>query len=200
MFKKMILLAIMAVAAIALAAPAIASANWSMETNPLAGNETVTFEGETRYEGPLGSWTCPESVAEVELEAGTSTGSVTGFSANTATCVVGGSLGAACTSSGLVGIQKTGSWGVSTNGSDITISGIDLDNYFAFTGHPGCPPIVTYEGSLTVTVDNPHAIGIVTLEGGLTTTAFNGVGFEDVGTSTISGEWEASPAGTYGIT
>jgi hypothetical protein len=88
-FKKMLLVASMALAAIAFAAPASASAlEWTDEGEPYAGEASDTLSGKLSFGNPAAGQSkfgCTVH-AGVSGEGGSSTGTLTSFNVTTSTC------------------------------------------------------------------------------------------------------------------
>src|SRR4051794_29068172 len=93
MMKKAMLLAVSALAAMAVSAPASALAAWNDAGVPLAANTNVEFKGTASFTSFAGGISCSTGFAKVTLEPGT-TGKVTAFGATEATTK--------CTTSGLL--------------------------------------------------------------------------------------------------
>jgi hypothetical protein len=92
MLKKMMLLASMALAAVAFAVPASASAHeWTHEGAGFAGNLEVGLNGFAAFGGPGENFGCATH-ADATLEGGTTTGEITAFNINTAACAAEGNF------------------------------------------------------------------------------------------------------------
>ena len=183
MLKKMMLLAVMAVAAVAFAVPAVASATeWTHEGKGLEENASVTFTGTAQFNTGTAGIHCTTVHVKATLEPG-STGKITSFEGTHCTGI-GGLAGATATTT------PTGlPWTIHANANgSITITGVHIDN--AITPSPPFPPGATIFGNVTATPNNSSAISSVELSGTVETS---------VGPAQVSGTLEASPAGTYGI-
>ena len=187
MFRKLSILAIAAISALAFAIPAVASAHeWLEEEAPLEGTASATVSGslELAVLGGLASVKCPTSgTIEGSNEAGSS---VPSFSISTP-CTVGGLL-AGCTVSSVT--TENLPWAVEIiNGPALKVSGIKFTNHFK----SGClaGTTVSAEGALTATPDKAAAMSSVTFSGELSTS---------LGTNAnVKGTLAVSPAGVYGI-
>jgi hypothetical protein len=190
MFKKMMLLAVAAMAVVAVAAPAAASANWKDAGVDVTGNPHVNFSGPASFNGALGSVSCQEATATVQLTGGTNDAHIKTFTVdNPGNCVVGGFLGALCGTRSLTTADLTQEGTATISGGTIELTNISLENQFG-----SCATILLTdeeEGSLTATPNNKKAISSVSLSGSL----------EDNtgGSEVVSGTLAVSPAGTYGI-
>jgi len=183
MIKKIMLLASMALATAALAAPA-AQAEWLHNGAPLKANATVNLSGTAGFAAPfgLGTYTCTVH-ATLVAEPG-STGKVTKFEPTTNTCVGTGIL-ANCKlkshSSNVPMIVHA-----NTTVRTISITNATIKNVYEGAN---CSQTETHLlfSTVTATPDNGSSISSVKLSG----TATNG--------TTVSGTLNVTPAKTYGI-
>ncbi len=132
MFKKMMLLASMALAAFAVAGPASASAHeWTDNEAGFSGHLTQGLTGFISFGNPEAGQNKFGCEAEVTLtmEGGSSTGQVTAFNVNTAACAHEGELFEGCE---LVEDQATGlPWTVHiTAETKITITNAEVFNRY----------------------------------------------------------------------
>jgi hypothetical protein len=194
MLKKTMLMASMAVAAIAFALPAVASANWTHNTNAIASPINLSFSGTASFVGELGGVSCSESTATAEATVGTKA-HVKSFGADNPTtkCKASGGL-AFCT---VQTVEATGlPWEAHTNTSAITVTTVHIDNTFSGAF---CPyHIITLYGDVAVTPDNPHKAKTGTISG--TLKAYNGTSNAFIQNVTASGTLNVTPSETYGIT
>lgn len=185
MMKRVALLAVSAIAAIAFAVPAVASAQeWLHNGSPLTENETVEFTGHAAFTGGV---TCDPVVAHVILKPG-NMGTVTSFGPEgnvTEVCKTTGTLAAlGCTIHTVT--PENLPWTVDVNATNFTITGVKIKNGFS-----NCVfPTVTIQGDVTATPDNASSISSVALSGTLNS---------ELGEVGVEGSLGASPAGTYGI-
>lgn len=192
--RKMVLLACAAVATVAFAVPAAASAvEWTKETSPLTQNENAEFTGTAGFETPgVGGVECVVHVP-VTLEPG-STGTVDDFEITTSTCE-GFGIFADCE---LVDHELTGMpWimhaTVQEDGTrDVDITNIVIHNEF----DPECEiqNVTLTFGSVTATPDKADPISHITLSGTGEAHAL-GLTLE----AKVTGTLEAKPAGVFGI-
>jgi hypothetical protein len=194
MLKKIMVLASMAVTAVAFAAPAIASAEWTDATKKVEVPREVSFTGPAAFTGGIGGITCNNTHATATLTPG-STATVNSFIVTNPTteCTETGGL-AFCTTHS---VTSTGNpWTAHTNTVDITITGVKIDNTMSGAF---CPyHELTLKGDVTVTPDNPHAATLGHLGG--TMGVYNGTTTAFVQNVTVSHTVNVSPSGTYGIT
>ena len=193
--KKMLLVASMALAAVAFAAPGMASAaEWTHEGEPLAEEVTVQFEGTAKFEDQEGNGVeCTDAYADVDLEPG-STGKVTSFGpTNVSNCHVLGSLGSVCSLEEVTSLALP--WEVDVNAANFTITGVHIINHmsggFFCEVAIGSAKEITLSGNVTATPDNTAAISSITLSGSLSSSLGGSV--------VVSGTMQGTPAGTYGI-
>lgn len=170
---------------------------WLMENEPLSENGELTLSGNFSFSGSIGSVTCPVS-AKLSLTAGEieeedPEGKVETFTvAKPSECDVGGTLKTTCGTNSVSSIEKTGTWNLTTNKEDISVTGLVLDYKFK-----GCAvSSLRVEGDATVSVDDPTEIGET--EFGGTLSVYNAAE-EEIGTAESGGTQSASPAGTYAI-
>lgn len=187
------LLGISIVAMLALALPVQASANWTHKgKGELKENASLTLTGELTLSTSAGNVTCPTTIGAT-LTASSSAGEVNSFTVSEPSkCDLTGSLAAICGTNGLTKVEKTGTWALAADETDITLSSIDIHYTFS-----GCL-ISTFrlKGSATAALDKTNAIGKTTLSG--TQTLYNALG-EESGTGELKGTLSSSPAGTYGV-
>lgn len=194
MFKKMMLVGSMALAALAFALPvSAASANWiDAETGePIAANANITFTGPAGFKLKSGTTGADANLdISVTLEKGTTTGKVTSFK-DTNCKGKGAFAGLTCTGTP-VGLP----WNVTKVGDQITIENFELDtHYYSPLDPTHTSPVATsvLKGDLWATPDEPFAISLVQLsnDGAVT---FNG------NPVLFQGVLNVTPAGTYGTT
>jgi hypothetical protein len=200
MFKKMLLLASMALAVVAVAAPASALGNWTHEGEPLAANANVTFSGPANFESKTAEGGAHANLsATILLEAGTTTGKVTSVSATNCTGTIKLN-GITCTSTFETAagkpVSSTDPWIVHCNPSTgvITITNIKITNHYYSPldpSHTTTLQTTVLTGNIIATPNNREAIGTVTLAG-------EGTLVNGVAPATVNGDLTASPAGTYG--
>lgn len=197
MLKRMLLLAMAALTALAIGGTATASAAvWTEEGVPLndttvsllsagappAVAQAVGFAGQLKVQGELGTIECtvdasgeiaPKDESQID-EAEFSNCKTTGLINHCAASATAGAL----------------PWGVEAynkSGSPV-VHFTDVEYTVAMTGFL-CPN-VTFSGTLTATPDNSNAMTTVTLSGKLSSSA---------GTHNASGSLGVSPTGTYGV-
>jgi hypothetical protein len=194
MLKKMMLLSSMALAAVAFAVPASASAQalWAHDGVPLS-HETVTFSGFAEFhliDSPVpASFGCVVHATVTIYNDPEAHGDVTDFEVTTETCEGTGVL-KGCQ---LIGHSNTaegaGSWTVDVTTEHFTITNVQITDAF----NEGCaaPGAILHFPEITAAPDNAEEISSVTISG--------------LGESTGSGRAEATGTltadqpGTYGI-
>lgn len=187
MIKKMLLLASMALAAVAFAVPASASANWTANQAPLTENAVVEFSGPASFQIPGTAGAEATIHAEIELKAGSTTGTVLSFTDTSCKGTLG-FAGLTCT-----GTARNLPWHVEVNGPDLVINDIDLLTHYYIGSHSETPVRQSVlAGDIIATPDDPEAIGTVTLSESENTTA-SGV------PAVVDGDLAASPEGVYGF-
>lgn len=182
--KKMLLLASMALAAIAFAAPATASAEWTHEGEPIGDKANISLSGTVGFAGAGGAAFECVVHSSVTLEPGT-TGTVKSFQITTNTCKGTGPLeNCVLANDTVIGLP----WVVHTNGTAMTITDVTITNHYV-DNTPACPvhTTVLHFASATATPDSTSAMSSVTVSGTATSGA---VAF---------GSFAVTPAGTYGI-
>lgn len=196
MIKKTLLLAVAAVAAMALAVPALASASWTHEHEPITSQKTVTFAGNAQFvaAGLGAGFNCTNTHADVDLLPG-ETGEITSFEATEAESKcdpVGLFSTLGCKISSVT--SENLPWVVHIiNEEKLLITNVKITNHLV----PGlCTSIIgtqtiVLEGNVTATPDDPDEVHSVELSGELTSSLGENV--------TVSGTLNASPSGTYGI-
>jgi hypothetical protein len=189
MIKRAMLLAVAALAAMAVAAPASSVASWDHAGVPLTKNAVVTFSGTASFSNFLGGISCSNVHASVTLEPGT-TGKVTSFeptNPNT-TCTTSGVLASCKVKVG--GTTTEGlPWVVHTNTSTISITNVKITTHLE--GPCGISKTEIGPGTVTATPDSKTGVKKITLSGSLPSSTGLPV--------TIGGSLNASPSGTYGI-
>jgi hypothetical protein len=210
--KKMLLLALTAIAAVAFAVPAMASAaNWKQEGSELTGvawtqeGATLASGGSLSLSGTLtmnnvsyGSVSCPVT-AVASLNPQSNSGQLTEFTATPAGCKLTGPLKEACT--GVISMSIPGSMpGVTAteSGGKTTIATGEFGLMVKLSG-ANCPENWLYAGSLVATPNNAAAIGSVSLSGSFNQYAHYSGALNSFGKATASGTLTASPSGKYGI-
>ena len=191
MWKPALAIALATLLALALASPA--SANWTHKgKGELKENASVTFSGELTLTTSAGNVTCPTTIGAT-LTASSSAGDVNSFTVSEPSkCDLTGSLAAICGTNGLTKVEKTGTWALTADETDITLTSIDIHYSLAKCLIPG----FRLKGSSTIAVDKTSAVGKVTPSG--TQTLYNALE-EESGTGSLGGTLSVSPAGTYGI-
>jgi hypothetical protein len=161
MFKKMMLLASLALAALAFAVPASASASGHFTDNhgPVTGSVTASFSGPATFVVPnVASYEC---IVHATVTVETAGGTIKSFEPTKNTCVGGGAL----TNCELTSATATGE--LTPTATDIDIKNFTLLNTFASP----CPiPVVHATGELTAIPDNTTTISELTVEGSLAIT------------------------------
>jgi hypothetical protein len=189
--KAVLTVALVAILTVISAVPA--DANWTHKgKGELKENASLTLAGELTLSTSAGNVVCPTTMGATLTGSGAA-GHVNSFTVSKPSeCDLTGSLAAICGTHGLTKVEKTGSWALTADETDITISGIDVDYTLA-----GCLiPSFRLQGSATGSLDKASAIGKVTLSG--TQTLYNSAG-EESGTGELKGTLSVSPAGTYGV-
>jgi hypothetical protein len=190
--RKMGLLSAMALAALAFAIPASASAGMFLhEGAPIAaGGETETFEGTVEFTGGVH---CENAVAEVHIT--TNSASVESFEAegcNTIETIkaVGCNLTSETAPLATFAGPNTGEgWPVDVGATSFTITSPVIDNPMAAGCMFGANIKVT-GGEVIATPTNSEEIGEVGLSGTVTTT---------IGNAAVHGTLFAAVPGTYGL-
>jgi hypothetical protein len=200
MFKKMLMIASMALAVVAFAAPASALADWTHGEAPLEGEAHVTFSGKANFKVPLA-----KAGAEAEL-------TVTGFFQEGSTGIVTSIVAHNCKGlEALAGTTCTSTFESTTpNGTydpvssaapltmhcnsatnTITITHVRVSNRYWAGPHSGTPVKTTVlTGDIIATPNSSEAISSVSLSSENATV--------EGAPATIGGTLAASPAGTYG--
>jgi hypothetical protein len=182
--KKMALLASMALALVAFAAPATASAlEWKHEGKKLAANASISFTGPVGFTSAFGNVSCETAHGTGVIKPGT-TGTITAFDGTN--CKGSGLLTGCTVDDTALGLP----WVTHITGAKtFSITGVKIKN--VFTDDPFCVvDETTLEGSITATVDNAAAISSATLSGTLNSS---------LGTVNVNGTLQGTPAKTYGI-
>jgi hypothetical protein len=199
--KKVMLLASLAMAAAAFAAPSTASAVWTHNHQdlPAANNPVIHGEGTVETTSQIGGTHCSQVTLTMQLTGGTTTEHIQQFTPNEATCKTTGAL-AGCT---ITSITTTGfPWTGHINGTTINQTGIVIQKHIhGFL----CPSTLQYVTQATKQVTiQPDETGLV---GGHTTITNLTIGgslhiVETGGTATMSGNiiLTASSTHTYGFT
>jgi hypothetical protein len=192
MFKKMMLLAVAAMAVVAVVAPAAASANWTDSGVPLASGENphILLEGPWKYESEFGLVSCTEATATVQLTGGTIDAHIKSFTVdNPQGCTVGGLLAALCGTHSLTAANLTQEGTATVAGGTLEWSEVSLITEFG-----SCAAILltdAEEGSLTATPNNKSAISSLMVSGELEDNAG--------GVQSYSSTLKVTPQGRYGI-
>ena len=168
--KKMLLLASMALAAMAVAIPAAASAEpalWTHEHKVLtSGTPSSPYEGFAKFEIPgVFSFGC-EITVRLQAEPGT-TGTVTEFKVTTTTCK-GTGAAAACELGG--DHPENLPWTVHTTTHDLEITDVTILNTYKAGCGLGAQTTLHFP-KITAEIDNATTIHSVTLSGVATNTA-----------------------------
>jgi hypothetical protein len=186
MFKKMMLLAGMALALVAVAAPASASANWLHGGNPIATDQTVSFSGPMRFFTAQAGLEATIHM-HATLKAGTTTAVINKFEA-TGCKGTGALLGTTCTKTA-VGLPWTAHV---TPSNAIEITDVELHYLYWAGPHSGAPVATSViVGDITATPDDAEAISSVSLSSSNATANGN--------PAVVEGTLGVSPAGTYGL-
>jgi hypothetical protein len=181
------------VASLGLVVSATAHANWTHKgKGELKENASVTLSGELTLFTSAGNVSCPTTIGAT-LTASGSSGHVNSFTVSKPSeCDLTGSLAAICGTHGVTKVERTGTWALTAEETDIAISAIDVHYAMA-----GCLiPSFRLKGSATASLDKAAAIGSATLSG--TQTLYNALG-EESGSAELKGTLSVSPAGTYGV-
>ncbi|HEX6603028.1 MAG TPA: hypothetical protein VF030_10340, partial [Solirubrobacterales bacterium] len=158
MFKKVLMIASMALALVAVAAP-VASASWLHDHKPLEENAEVEFSGAANFAIPGVAGAEATIHVGVELEAGTTTATVTSFEATNCKGT-GGLAGTTCTTVA-EGLPWTAH--IASNNT-IEITTVRLHNRYWAGPHTGTPVATTIlHGDIRATPDNAETISSVTL-------------------------------------
>lgn len=189
--KRLLLLALAALSAVALAAPGTAAANgWTEEGVPITESEEVDFYGLLTFSTELGSIGCATTV-ETTLQPG-GTGSVDSFDIDFNYCSGGGLIASCLPTSSMLSPEEL-PWSFDAVGnSQIGVGGLKLRTVFG----KGCLiKELLFKGGLVAFPDDPLAISSITFdeESGSLETNYEGV------MATASGTLEATPASVYGI-
>jgi hypothetical protein len=197
--KKLLLFAGMALAAVAVIAPA-ASANWLDKGEAFSGERTISAEGFAGWETLLGGVECESATANFFINGGSSTGKAESFVAEHECHGTGALEGCQVAETDLTGEPV-----LHQNANDIVVTNVTLwTGYEQTPGGPECgveESELDFEGSqiITVQVDNKNAIKTLSLSApnGGVLTAF---GLEVAGIG-IEGDLliEGSNSGTYGF-
>ncbi|MBK5218513.1 MAG: hypothetical protein JJE35_01820 [Thermoleophilia bacterium] len=188
MFKKMMLLAGMALAVVAVAGPASASASWLNDHKAIEADETVTASGPAAFAIPGVAGASAKIHVNLEMTAGKTTGEITSFSA-TECLGTGGFTGLTCTTE-----PRNLPWTVHiTAENTIEITDVELHNEYYLGAHiPANTKATTIlVGDILATPDNAQTMSTLTLSNINATANGNAV--------TVTGDQTLSPAGTYGI-
>lgn len=170
---------------------------WLHENEALGADAEPTLAGAFSFTYAGGGVSCTVS-AELKLLAGeveteTPEGEVKSFTvAEPTKCTLTGTLKELCGAGSVSSVEKTGSWGLTTNKSDISVSGLVLDYKFKECAVSS----LRVEGDATVSVDKASAIAETTFSG--SPSVYNSAE-EKIGTATLSGSQSVSPAGTFAI-
>jgi hypothetical protein len=171
---------------------------WTDGNEHLSKDGQLTLTGAFSFSGSSGSVSCPATI-KLALESSTveeeeAEGEIESFTVSKPSeCDVGGTLGTQCGTHSLASVEQTGTATLNATETDFTISGLSLDYKFS-----AC--VVTslrVDGSPTVSLDDPSAIGEVTFGGGALQ-IYNASG-EKTGSAEVGGSAAASPAGTYQV-
>lgn len=190
---RRVILAFGAMAALALALPALASATWTHKgQGALKENASVTLSGELSMSTEVGDVTCPTSI-EATLTGESSSGTVDSYTVSEPSeCDLSESLSAVCGTNGVTKVEKTGSWELTAKETSIDISSIDLE----FQLGKCLIPSLRIKGAATATPDKNFAMSTLTMSG--TQTLYNSLE-EEVGNASLEGAPSMSPAATYGV-
>jgi hypothetical protein len=170
-----------------------ASAVWTHKgKGELKENASVTLKGTLTLSSSAGNVACATEIGTT-LTASSSSGHVNSFTvAKPSECDLTGSLAAICGTNGLTKVEKTGSWALTADETDVTLSSIDVHYAMA-----GCLiPSFELKGSATLSLDKATAFSTAAFSG--TQTLYNALG-EESGTGELKGTLSATPAGTYGV-
>ncbi|HWM63895.1 MAG TPA: hypothetical protein VNP96_07905 [Solirubrobacterales bacterium] len=188
--KRIMLVASMALALVAVAAPASASANWLKHHKPITQNEHIEVEGVLGFAIPgVASYRCEIDITAT-LFAGTTTGEIDTFDITTNKCVGEGGL-QACTLKGDHTFDLPWEMHVETNEAgepDITITDVTITNTYN-DNTPNCPvhDSTVIFPAVTATPDNPTTMSTLTVSG----TGAGGI--QAFGTASVT------PKATFGI-
>jgi len=190
--ERKVLLLTSLVALLVLGLTSAASAAWTHKgKGELKENASVTLEGTLTLSTSAGNVACTTEIGTT-LTASSSSGHVNSFTVSKPSeCDLTGSLAAICGTNGLTKVEKTGTWALTADENDITLTSIDVHYALAGCLIPG----FWIKGSSTISLDKTTAIGKATPSG--TQTLYNALG-EESGTAELKGTLNVSPAGTYG--
>lgn len=188
MIKKIMLLG-MIVAAFGAIGASAASASWTMEGEEIAENEVMHLTGTMGFTAPgVGGISCSVT-ANLEMTAGTSTGHVTDFTVNAASCKGSGAL-AGCELESATTFSEP--WTASSaSGTTVGINGFHLKNKYKANGKcPVAETTIVDTGAADEVIGTPNntsAISSLTMSG------------QASGGLVISGTLAPTEAGTWGI-
>jgi hypothetical protein len=192
--KKLVVLAGMSLAMVAVAAPA-AQAEWLHNHVKLEKSATLTATGKAKFQTGAGSYECPVE-GSITAEPG-STGKVTKFGVTkTAECVGTGFL-SNCT---LKSHQSTNlPWTAHANTQNNTVEVTNAEIWGTYEGF-FCPHTIELTfATITLTPNNALTASSASLSGSGTAHRNVGTGNEATENATASGSLNLTPAGTYGI-
>lgn len=217
-FKSMLTLAFAAMVAIALAVPALASANWTENGKELSGSQqwskdgaplneagVLSLAGPFGWSSPNGGIQCSSATGSITLNAGSGAGQLTELTVDPSSCkITGGFVFFGCQKITSVsaalpsGVTATESGGV----RKIVISGAAIN--YKLEGTEGCQiamPEMTVSGDIVATPDNGGSISTLTLSGTASYFAHSGgkVTFSGKGNFSAASPLSVSPAAKYGI-
>jgi hypothetical protein len=198
MFKSTTLMAGVAVVAIALAVPTVASAQWTDGTAPVEGNPGISFAGSFAFTGSFGGTSCQQATTAAQITGGQIFAHTNSFAVDNPTGCTGQGQLAFCQLHAVTFEQTQPSpWTMYTSAPAIEITTPTLQ--YHYTG--AFCPILTLQLeaagiTLTFAEGEQHAIKQGQLSGTLTGTS----GGKNLGNATVSGTWSVTPSGTYGLT
>lgn len=204
MFRKTTIFAALVTAAVALAIPTAAAADWTDSKVKITKPVSIAFVGGISWTSATGGISCGEAKMELTLEPGTK-GKVDAYAPVVASCKGTGGLGGCTVTSAVTSFLP---WGVHTTGTTIEIT----TSRIVTTLHGGFCPFHELEvaGAITATPDNAEAMTTVTLSSVATSGSggthkpagvevYNGTTFVTITTVAMGGTMNVAPAGTYGI-
>jgi hypothetical protein len=196
MLKKMMLLTMAIGALVAFAVPAVASANWTKNHQPLEENDHVFFEGPASFTNANKDGVhCELVTATVELTAGTTDAHILSFTADepATRCDVSGliaTFGGGTRSLRKVELKKSATAQVVGEPGEETLQITNLELFNEFASGLKLTLTDSVEG-LFALPNNNETISSVNLEG-LATSSLGG-------TVTIAGNLTVTPEGVYGF-
>lgn len=189
MRKTILFVAGTATALVAIALPALASADqWYDKSSPLTSNATVTFSGPAGIASEVGGISCTVHV-ETTLTKGTDVAHVNGFTVTVTTCK-GSGLYTGCVVDNSTGNTPWVVTAATPKTLTLTKSGGNITTFTKYEAGCIASTVDTVFPSITATVDSGSEISTLTLEG---------EGTSNLGAVEISGTLTSTAPKTYGI-